>query len=179
MPQYIENPSLMGARMADQMSQQRMNLVGQAISQASDALNKQAAADAQAQMDILQQLSLLKAGYNPRSGRYEGDQARTAAVGFGDPVMQVIALRNAARGGYDPTKLPTDPMYRIGPRMTPVAQAPIVGEFGMFPAMGIGQELMRGRERATPYQQSRLMREGIISEPLSPFQQLIRGLGIK
>lgn len=67
MAQYIEHPALRGIEMGNRASQQRMNIYGQAVSQATEALNK-AAAERQRQWYQLQQdRAALKAGLTPRT----------------------------------------------------------------------------------------------------------------
>lgn len=145
MAQYIEHPALLGARMADDLSKQRMNLVGQAISQSADALNRQAFADAQAVSDMMRATAYMRARRNPVTGAVEEKPVEAIGADWADPFFQEQMRRRATLGGYDPTLSPTSPQYRIGPNITPAAGFPIYGAYGEGARLTPGQQIMQGR----------------------------------
>lgn len=165
MPQYIQNPSLIGAQMADDLSKQRMNLVGQSITQATDALNKQAALDAAAQTEMAQAQAFMKANRNPRTGAYE-ENAAAPNFDWDMQFRKLLASRAAARAGIDPTVSPTSPAYRIGPSYTPIAES-VYNMTGVPGFYGAGanaptfqQILTQGRQPLTAGQADYLRLQG-------------------
>jgi hypothetical protein len=149
MAQYIEHPALLGARMADDLSKQRMNLVGQAISQSADALNRQAFADSQAVSDMMRATAYMRANRNPVTGVVEDKPVQAIGADWADPFFQEQMRRRATLGGYDPTLAPTSPQYRIGPNVTPAAGFPIYGAYGEGARLTPGQQIMQGRSTPT------------------------------
>lgn len=129
MPQYIQNPSLIGAQMADDLSKQRMNLVGQGISQAVEALNKQAALDTAAEYEAMKMQGMVEAGFTPTGAE------RTATFGplpqMFPALRQQIAYNRAARGMFDPTLSPESSKYRLGYPIAPAAEGRSVDVPGM------------------------------------------------
>jgi hypothetical protein len=165
MPQYIQNPSLIGAQMADDLSKQRMNLVGQGISQAVDALNKQAALDAAAQTEMAQAQAFMKANRNPRTGAYE-ETATAPNYDWDTQFKKLLASRAAARAGVNPSVAPTSPAYRIGPSYTPIAES-VYNMTGVPNFYGTGKDaptfeqiLMQGRRPASAPQLENLQLRG-------------------
>lgn len=146
MPQYIEHPALLGARMADDLSKQRMNLVGQGISQAADALNRQAAADAQAVTDMLQAYSFMRAKRNPKTGEVEKEAVEAIPSDWNQMFMQEMQRRDAATGMYNPNIRPGELGYFLGPSRFPAARTPVAGWFGQsFNGLSPQEQLMQGR----------------------------------
>jgi hypothetical protein len=131
MAQYIQHPALIGAQMAGDLTKQRMNLVGQGVTQAVDALNRQAAADAAATTKMMEYQSLMRAQRNPTTGAYESGAA-LPSKDWMNAFNQMIFERQASRGGYDPKFEPGKPGWYTGaPIVTPAAEVPPVA--GTYP----------------------------------------------
>lgn len=114
MAQYIQHPALMGAQQADEMSRQRMNMVGQSIMQANAAIDRAAALDAARKAKMLEQYQLIAAGINPITGQTGVSPADKPAY---ETALGNIALdletSIAARGGFDPAMTPGMSKFQV------------------------------------------------------------------
>lgn len=169
MPQYIQHPALMGAQMADDLSKQRMNLVGQGVAQATDALNKQAAADAAATAKMMEYYSMMRTQRNPITGAYELG-ASLPSQDWMNNFNQMILERQAARGGYNPMLKPGTPGWYTGaPILTPAAEAPIPS--GTYPAEAaaayaptlLNRQEVRAAQQRYPVPQERSLARDILN----------------
>lgn len=182
MPQYIQHPALMGAQMADDLSKQRMNLVGQGIVQATDAINKQAAMDAAAELDLARTGALINAGFSPSGTWMEGKYKATNPT-WDEAMRKILAYRGAAREGIDPTQSPTSDMYRIGLSRAGAAQVPmnmigVKGYYGATPPT-TAQILQQGRGALTPGQVVNMRERGIdLGGRPNIWRQFINAIGL-
>jgi hypothetical protein len=183
MPQYIQNPALIGAQMADDLSKQRMNLVGQAVVQATDAINKQTAIDAAAQLDLARTGALLKAGISP-TGNALPETYSPPNYDWDIAVRKLLADRAASREGIDPTQSPTSSMYRIGLSRAGAAEVPynmrgVKGYYGAVPPTN-AEILTQGRAAITPAQVRYLQNQKSVDLGGSPniWRQFINAIGL-
>lgn len=118
---YIEHPALLGARMANDMSKQRTQMVGQARMQGADYLNQAATRDA----NLINQLLLDKARLGASmdaSGRYDQTLGNIDTKAYGQQALDQIRQNIAARGGYR-LDLPPDAVdFRTAPSSTPPSE---------------------------------------------------------
>jgi len=155
----------MGAQMAGDLTKQRMNLVGQGVTQAVDALNRQAAADAASMDKLMQYQSLIKANINPLTMQNYA-QGTAPSLDFMKNFIEYDMLKKAARGGYNPTKVPGTPGWYTGaPNLTPAAETPIVS--GVYnpeyqPTTGATFEIPIS-QRNYPVQQQRSLARDILN----------------
>ena len=182
MPQYIQHPALIGAQMADDLSKQRMNLVGQGIVQATDAINKQTALDAAAQLDLARTGALINAGFSPSGTRLPSGYTPTNAK-WDEAMKKMLAERAAARAGVDYTQSPTSPAYRIGLSRSGAAEVPynmtgIPNFYGATPPT-TAQILQQGRGALTPGQVIGLRERGIdLGGRPNIWRQFINAIGL-
>lgn len=97
MPQYIEHPALMGMRMGNQASMQRMNQYGQAVNQAAETINRQTLADQAYENELLKYQALMEAKRNPMTGAYE--TTSTVPVDFAQTPLMSLRLRQMGQAG--------------------------------------------------------------------------------
>ena len=135
MAQYIQHPALMGAQQADEMSRQRMNMVGQSIMQANAAIDRAAATDAARKAKVLEQYQLIAAGINPVTGQsgFSLPQDRNPydiAVGN---ILTDVDNSIAARGGFDPAMTPGMSKFQVREfRGSAAEPTPPVGTIGNY-----------------------------------------------
>jgi hypothetical protein len=119
MANYIQHPALLGAQMAGDLTKQRMNLIGQGVTQAVDALNKQAAADTAFENELLKYQSLINARINPAGGAfpdYIGPQPE-----FAPQAREAIMQRRASMLGVNPYT----GYLATGPNVAPAFMPPL------------------------------------------------------
>lgn len=135
MAQYIQHPALMGAQQADEMSRQRMNMVGQSIMQANAAIDRAAAIDAARKAKVLEQYQLIAAGINPVTGQsgFSLPADRTpydTAVGN---ILTDVESSIAARGRFDPGQIPGATKFQVGESRASAAEPTLpVGTIGNY-----------------------------------------------
>lgn len=175
MAQYIQSPVLMGAQMADELTKQRTNLVGQGILQATDALNRAAAADAQTIANILLQQERLKAGLDVEGRPVPlKDYKAISTPGYGEQTLKQIQAGQAARAGVNIAAGYGKPGFVIREPMTPVTETPIPvlpGQETLLPAESTG---LIGRTKLTPEQWKFLqeLRSGVVTpEQIQKFNE--------
>lgn len=153
---YIEHPALLGARMANDMSKQRTQLVGQARLQGADYLNQAATRDA----NLINQVLLDKARLQSRmdaSGAYQKDLSGVDVSTYGQQALDQVRQNMATRGGYNLAQNPEDINFYTGPSSTPAGE------------MALPQYAGQAGPRYTPEQM------GLVRGPMSEQQMQYLG----
>lgn len=151
MAQYIPHPALQGMEMGNRASLQRMNIYGQAIAQAVDALNKQAAADAQAEIDLLAKIGAMQSGINTVTGlpqTYKAPELEAYKA-----ALTQLQRRKFGRAAIDPTQPVDLPERYVGVPTSPSAETPPALTGGMIAKEGWSPTLSTGKALSQMWQQ--------------------------
>ncbi len=122
MPQYIQNPSLMGMQEANEQQKQRSNIYAQAIATATDNMYKQSLADQAMERQILRERELLENRISP-SGMPIQDKNFVPPTKYGQQIMDAIMRSRAAQMGVNPEVAPGVPGRQVGVNLMPLPGA--------------------------------------------------------
>lgn len=159
MAQYIQHPALQGMEMGNRASSQRMNIYGQAVAQAADAINRQAAADQAYENELMKYQALMEAKRNPLTGAYEADGA--PPVNFAKEALANLRMRQMGQAGigWSGERLP--------------GTIPLTGAaYGAFvPTEGWEERRPQGSQPITPEIMTQIARGGMPVQPGTPIME--------
>lgn len=158
MAQYIQHPALQGMEMGNRASSQRMNIYGQAVAQAADAINRQAAADQAYENELMKYHALMEAKINPITG---GALTGDAPDNFAKEALANLRVRQMGQAGigWSGLRLP--------------GTVPLTGAaYGAFvPTEGWEERRPQGSQAITPEIMMQIARGGMPVQPGTPIAE--------
>lgn len=173
MAQYIEHPGIRGFAMGNDMSRNQMNIYAQAIALATEALNRQAAADAQAEIDLLAKVGAMQSGINTVTGlpqTYEAPQLEAYKA-----ALTQLQRRKFGRAAIDPTQPVDSPQRYVGVPTSPSAETPpaltggMIAEEGWSPTLSTGKALSKMWQQYLNQQQPQTQQQPDLQERVPSF----------